>query len=103
MLMQGLVQPETDEEKQFMADLQEPKEDPQAELVASLSKQAESEGEKFLAEGRNLDSKSIDNVAAAQKKGAETRKIISETENAEENALFEIQKENRRLAESLPF
>jgi len=103
MLVQGLVEPETDEEKEFMAELQEPKEDPQAELVASLSKQAESEGEKFLAEGRNLDSKSIDNVASAQKKGAETRKIISETENAEENALFEIQKENRRLAQALPF
>jgi len=103
MLVQGLVEPETDEEKQFMAELQEPQEDPQAELVASLSKQAEAEGEKFLAEGRNLDSKSIDNVASAQKKGAETRKIISETENAEENALFEIQKENRQLAQALPF
>jgi len=103
MLAQGLVKPENDEEKQFLADLQEPQEDPQAQLVESLSKQAESEGEKFLSEARNLDSKSLDNVASAGKKEAETRQIISETENAKVKTLLDIQKENREQVQALPF
>lgn len=102
MLAQGLVKPENDEEKQFLADLQEPQEDPQADLTEAVTKQALGEAERAQAEGRNLDAKSLDNVASASKKEAETRKIISETENAKIKTLIEIQKENREQLQTFP-
>jgi len=103
MLVQGLVKPENDEEKQFLADLQEPQEDPQAGLIEAATAQAEGEAARAQAEARNLDAKSLDNVASAGKKEAETRKIISETENAKIKTLIDIQKETREEVKALPF
>ena len=117
MLAMGLVKPDNDEEEQFLEKLKQPKEDPQAQLVDSLSKQADSEGEKFLSEARNLDSKSADNIASAKKKAAETRKIIfetekikgetvkikGETENARVKTVLDINKDTFERAGALPF
>ena len=93
---------ETDEEKEFLAQLQEPKEDPQAGLIQAATAQAAGEAERAQAEARNLDAKSLDNVASATKKEAETRQIISETENSKVKTLLDIQKENREELQSFP-
>jgi len=70
-LTMGLADPETDEEKQFMAQLQENQQkDPQAQLAESLAIQAESEG-------RERDSKAIMNTASAQKVLAQVKEILA--------------------------
>jgi len=105
MILQGSIKPENDEEKKFLADSQSQAQqpDPQQKLIEAAADQAASEGEKFRSEARNLDSKSLDNAASAQKKAAETRKIISETANAKVKTLLDIEKQNRELARDLPF
>ncbi len=70
MMIQGLIDPETDEEKQFVQQAQQPKDDPQAQLAKSLGEQAESEG-------RERDSKVLVNTADASKKAAEEREILA--------------------------
>ncbi len=71
MLLQGLKKPETDEEKEFLAQAQQPKEDPNQQLIAAATEQQN-------AEARNLDSDSLDNAASANKKQAETQKILND-------------------------
>lgn len=103
MIMQGLKKPETDEEKQMLAQAQQPKPDPQAQLIAAAANQANAEAKKFESEGRNLDSKSIDNVASARKKAAETAKIVSETKQGEAKTFSQLRKEAFEQARGLPF
>ena len=103
MLAQGIVKPETDEEKQMVARLSQPQEDPQRKLIEAASNQANAEAEKLLAEARNLDSDSLDNVASAEKKAAETAKVISETENSKVKTLLDIRRETLENAQALPF
>jgi hypothetical protein len=103
MIMQGLKKPETDEEKQMLAQAAQPKPDPQAQLMAGLTEQATATAEKERAEARNLDSDSIDNVASARKKAAETAKIVSETKQGEAKTFVQLRKEAFELARSLPF
>lgn len=79
MLLQGLVKPETDEEKQFVAQAQQPKEDPNQKLLEAAANQQN-------AEARNLDSDSLDNAASAEKKQAETAQIISDIRIDEDKA-----------------
>ena len=78
MLLQGLVKPETDEEKALVAQAQQPKEDPNAELTAAVTQQQ-------ISESRNLDTKSAENIAGAELKSAQTRKAIAETEETLSN------------------
>jgi hypothetical protein len=70
LILQGVQKPETDEEKQLLAQAEEQanQPDPQQQLVAAAAAQAESEAIKFQSEARNLDSKSMDNVASSRKK-----------------------------------
>jgi len=107
MLLMGLKKPDTDEDKEFMAQQSEPKPDPQAELAASLGKQAEAEALKFQSQARNLDSGSVKNVADAQKIAAETAKIQSETKISEVKTLLDFRKaafeQSQSQAEALPF
>ncbi len=103
MILQGIKKPETDEEKKMLAAASEPQPDPQAQLIEAAANQANAEAKKFESEGRNLDSKSIDNVASARKKAAETAKIVSETKQGEAKTLVELRKEAFAQAQALPF
>ena len=80
MILMGLKKPKTDEEKQLLADAQQPKgPDPQQLLIESAAAQQQ-------AEARNLDSKSISNAADAEKKQAETQKLLVDTQIAQQEA-----------------
>ncbi len=104
MILQGLKKPETDEEKKMLVQAQQPPgPDPQLVLMEAAANAQNSEAEKFSSEARNLDSKSIDNVASARKKSAETAKIVSETEQGEAKTLLELRKEAFAQAQALPF
>lgn len=71
MLQQGLIQPETPEEEQMLAELQQQAQepDPNQALIEAASEQQ-------LAEGRSLDASSLQKTADAAKKQAETEEII---------------------------
>ena len=103
MILQGIKKPETDEEKALLEQARQPKADPQAELIKAAADQASSEGAKFRSEARNLDSKSIDNVASARKKAAETRKILAEIGLSKQGVLKDLLSMTLRRAEKLPF
>ena len=85
MLLMGLVEPKTDEDKKIMAEAQQQAATPDAQqqLLAAAAAQQQ-------AEARNLDASSQDKLAAAEKKTAETAQIISETENAKILTLEDI-------------
>jgi hypothetical protein len=95
MLTQGLVKPETDEEKEFVEQAQEPKQDPQAELIAAAANQQN-------AEARQLDASSQDKIASAEKKVAEIGKINSETENVKLKTQMQIRDEILNRLSNLP-
>ena len=103
LLAQGLVKPETDEEKQLVAQLQQPQQNPQDDLVKAATQQALGEAERAKAEARNLDAKSMDNIASAEKKAAETREILAKTENEKAKTIFEIRKQILEGTKALPF
>ncbi len=95
MIAMGLKKPETDEEKQQLAAAQQPKQpDPQQLLVAAAAKQQE-------AEARNLDSKSLSNAADAEKKQAETREILVDTQISTQEAGIKAQEANLNAANTL--
>lgn len=85
MLVQGLVEPETDEEKQLVAQLQQPQEDPNQNLIQAATEQ-------YLAEARNLDSSSVKNIADAQKKSVEAQKIAADINRDDEKLLLDATK-----------
>ena len=109
MIVQGLQDPETDEEKAMVQQLQQQAQqpDPQQQLMEAAAQQQISEAQKFQSEARNLDSKSIDNLASAKKKLAETRKILSEVgvDKAKSlgSMLNDTLKRNEERAARLPF
>jgi hypothetical protein len=109
LILQGLKKPESDEEKQLVAQAQQQAQqpDPQQQAIEAVANQANAEAVKFQSEARNLDSKSIDNVASARKKAAETRKILSEVgvdkTKAFSMVLSDAVKRNEERAERLPF
>ena len=78
MLMQGIVKPETDQEKEMIAASQQPQGDPQAELVAAAAQQA-------LAEARERESKVLDNTASAQLKQVKAQKTLNDIQIDNEN------------------
>ena len=77
MLSQGMVKPQTPEEEAFVQRLQQEKDqpDPSQALLEAAAQQQQ-------AEARSLDASSVQKVADARKKGAETTKILSEVGNA---------------------
>jgi hypothetical protein len=105
MLLMGLRKPETDEEKQLLAQAQEAqnKPDPQAELIQKLGLQAEADAKKLLSQSRNLDSGSLKNVASAKKTQAETAQIMDELKANRVKSLVEIRKQVFETAQGLPF
>ena len=87
MLAQGLIEPETDEEKQLVAQMQQQQQQPNAQQKA-----IDAFSENQLAEARNRDSDSVDNIASARKKEAETRKILAEIPREDDKLLLEAQR-----------
>ena len=90
MLLQGLVKPENEEEEQFLAQAQQPKEAPNKVLMEAAANQQN-------AEARQLDASSIDKVASAEKKRVEALKIRLEAEGMEAENL------EKRLSQALGF
>ncbi len=81
MIVQGLIKPETDEEKQMLAKVEEQQNqpDPNQQLIEAASRQADGEA-------RERESKVLVNTADAIKRGAETRKIISDIQVDQQDA-----------------
>lgn len=77
MLSQGMIKPQTPEEEALVKRLQEEKNqpDPNTALIEAAAQQQQ-------AEARSLDASSVQKVADAKKKTAETTKILSEVGNA---------------------
>ncbi len=94
MILQGLQKPETDEEIAFVQAQQQPKDDPQAELVKAAALQAEGEA-------KERASKVADNLASAQKKQAEIEKIISDIKINEAKALAGLKNDKVDMVEKL--
>lgn len=73
MILQGLVKPKTDAEKELLAQAQQPQEDPNQELIEAATQQQ-------LSEARNLDAASLEKAASAQLKSAQSEKVIADTQ-----------------------
>ena len=82
MIAKGIIEPETEEEQAFLAQIQQAQQqaaqqpDPQQELITAAAQQQ-------LAEARNLDSDSLDNTASARLKEAQTLKTVAEAQKLE--------------------
>jgi len=96
MIMQGLIEPETDEEKQQLqqAQAKAEQEAQQPNLEESLAKQAESEAEE-------RSSKVADNLASAEKKAAETETILRELPATNAKTAADIRKIDADIQQSL--
>ena len=102
MILMGLIEPETDEEKQLLAQAQQPKEDPNAELIQAATEQA-------LSEARNLDAASIEKASSSRLKDAQTVKTVAEAEAIGSEVqlkgiktLADIRAQNLKNIQSLP-
>jgi len=97
LMLQGLVEPETDEEKAFMAKVQQAQQQPDAQedLARAVAEQARSEG-------RERDSKTLVNAADAGKKVAETKKILSDVEDGKVKTFIDIRREVLGNVQGLP-
>ncbi len=94
MLSQGMVKPQTPEEEAFVQKLQQEKDqpDPSQALIEAAAQQQQ-------AEARSLDASSVQKVADARKKGAETTKILSEVGNARIKIFMDQQQAVREQAQ----
>ncbi len=100
MLIGGLVQPETDEERAFVEKMAQQQEqsraqDPERQLIAAATGQAQ-------AEARNLDSASVQKLADAKKKQAETAEILAEIDQNQQRLALDEQGQVFDLLKSLP-
>lgn len=86
MLAQGLVKPETPEEETMVQQLQQPQEDPNQALIEAATNQQN-------AEARSLDAGSLDKVASAGKKEAETVKVFADIQDQEQQTGLDIKKQ----------
>jgi len=84
MILQGLVEPETDEEEEFLQQASQPQPDPNEELVQAAAQQQ-------MAEARSLDASSLQKTADAQLKEAQTAKTLSEININEEKTRSDIE------------
>lgn len=104
MVLLGLREPTTDEEKQALAEARQNQgTDEQAELLKAAANQANAEAVEAQSRARNLDAKSVTAVADASKKQAETQKILSEVETERARTLSDIRKQAFEMAKELPF
>lgn len=71
MMLQGLVEPESDEDKEWFEQQMQPKEDPQQALVQAAAAQQ-------LAEAENLKAATVQKIADAKKTEAETEEIYAD-------------------------
>lgn len=80
LILMGVMEPETDEEiKMFQeANAKKQESNSQEDLVKAATAQAAGEAQKFISEAKNLDSKSLDNLAAAELKKTQAVKNIVE-------------------------
>jgi len=98
MILQGLIKPDTDEEKQMLAQAQQQQQnqqDPQAKLIESVTAQQE-------AEARNLDASSLQKGADANLKEAQTIKTIAEIGLNRDKLLAEIRDKTFQNIKRLP-
>ena len=86
MLLQGLEEPVTEEDKAFMEKSQQPKEDPNAELTKAAATQQ-------MAEAKNLEASSIDKMASAKKKEAETQEIMADIQGKKMDSLIAMRQQ----------
>lgn len=94
-LAQGTIEPETDEERAFVEQLQQQatKEDPQQKLIEAATQQQ-------LSEARNLDAASAEKIKSAELKDAQTRKTLSDIQVNQEKTASDIRvNEAKTLAE----
>jgi type II secretory pathway component PulM len=84
-LAQGTIEPETDEERAFVEQLQEQaqQEDPQQKLIEAATQQQ-------LSEARNLDAASAEKIKSAELKDAQTRKTLSDIQVNQEKTASDI-------------
>ncbi len=80
LILMGIMEPETDEEIQMVqqASQQNQESNSQEELVKAATAQAAGEAQKFMSEAKNLDSKSLDNLASSELKKTQAVKNIVE-------------------------
>ena len=79
LILMGVMEPETDEEIQMVQQAQQQQQpNSQEEFLKASAKQAEGEAIKFVSEAKNLDSKSLDNLASAELKKTQAVKNIVE-------------------------
>ena len=95
MILQGLIQPETDEEKELLKNAQQPQPDPNQELIAAATEQQ-------LAEARNLDAATVEKGASAVLKQAQAQKTLSEIETGRMKTLADIRNQVFQNVQKLP-
>ena len=95
MLVQGLVKPETDEEKALVEQAQQPKEDPNQELIQAATEQQ-------LAEARNLDAATIEKGASAILKQAQAEKTLADIDTNRMKTLADIRNQVFQNVVKLP-
>jgi hypothetical protein len=80
LILMGVLEPETDEEIQMFqqATQQQQESNSQEDLVKAATAQAAGEAQKFISEAKNLDSKSLDNLASSELKKTQAVKNIVE-------------------------
>ena len=94
MMLQQLVEPQTDEEKEWLAQATQPQEDPNQKLMEAAAAQQ-------IAEAKNLDASAIDKVASAEKKAAETQKIFAEIDMDKVKTAMDQQKSLVEIRQSI--
>lgn len=86
MMLMGLREPQSDEDKEFIDSVSEPQEDPQEELAKAAARQQD-------AEAKSLEASTIQKLADAEKKQAETAKIEAETEGSQVSTRLNLRRE----------
>ncbi len=97
MILMGIKKPETEEEKQLLANAQQQAGQPEAQDQALQSLAAEAE-----ANAREADSKSIVNVATAGKTEAQTQEILSGIERDDFDSILKLREQTIKQVEALP-
>ena len=96
MIQMGLIQPETDEERQKLQQFQQAsQENPDAEAMQALAKEAE-------AKARESDSKAQVNVAEVDRKIAQTMEILDKIEQSGFKNLIDLRNTGEQRVASLP-
>ena len=110
MIIQGLVKPDTDEEKQMLAQAQQPQSGEQEQLMQALTAQLVGEANESTAKARELDTQSIENEASARLIVAQAVETLKKAEATDResvakiiDALTNLSRETREEVQDLPF